>query len=90
MLCKTIIIIISFSLLPHTVCIDNDDDPNHEITLFNQYTSSDGSNTFIAGIPQFCADGAITRICNDGTNSPAIPFYGCNALGYQCKPYILA
>lgn len=72
-----------------TVCNDDGDDSNHNFELFNQYTSSDGSNTYIAGIPQFCADGAISRVCNDGTNSPRIAHSGCRSLGYKCKSIFL-
>lgn len=70
-------------LLP-LVCID-DDDGDHDVFLYNQYSGVEGGSSYIAGIPQFCTNGAPTRLCNDGTNSPIIINFACNTLGYQCK-----
>uniref|UniRef100_A0A1X7UHA5 SRCR domain-containing protein n=1 Tax=Amphimedon queenslandica TaxID=400682 RepID=A0A1X7UHA5_AMPQE len=64
------------------VCID-DDDGHSDVFLFNQYSGVEGGSSYIAGIPQFCANGAPTRVCNDGTNSPRIINFACEALNYQ-------
>ena len=59
------------------------DENGEQFRLYNQQTSEDG--VAVTGIPQVCAGGVWTSVCNLALSHLSLPLLLCRDLGYEGK-----
>ena len=52
------------------------------LSLYANYTQSDGNVFYITGIPLVCVEGRYSTVCNDNTSDPRAAVILCRELGY--------